>query len=85
MEEDGPKIGKIQEIELLCKIYRAKLFLIAGNVEAAKAMLKGTQKLLKVAVKEPGLFPASMLKDIHSQYVNLIRSIKAEQVGLAYY
>lgn len=81
IEEGIPEIKKTLELDLLCKIYRAKLYLISGNAEAAKAMLKGAQKLLKTVMNEPNIFPQSMVKTIHSQYITLIRLIKAEQVN----
>jgi len=80
LEEHAPEIKKTTELEILCKIYKAKLALLSGNAEAAKGLIKGSQKLLKAALADPNLFPPALAKSIQSQYLALIRSVKAEQV-----
>ncbi len=73
-----PEIKNTKELELLCKIYKSRLAFLSGNMELARTTLKGSQKLLKSALADPGLFPPSMAKTIQSQYLALIRSVKAE-------
>lgn len=83
MEEGVPEIRNTLELELLCKIYRSRLAFLSGNMEMATTSIKGSQKLLKNALADPSLFPASMSKTIQSQYLALIRSAKAEQAMFA--
>ncbi len=80
LEEAIPEVRKTAELDLLCQIYRAKLALLAGNFDVAKNALKGSQKRLKAALADPGLFPPTMMKPIQSQYLALIRAVKAEVV-----
>ena len=81
LEEAIPEVRKTAELELLCLIYRAKLALLSGDLELARTALKGSQKRLKATLAEPDLFPPSMVRSIQSQYLALIRAVKAELVS----
>ena len=78
LDESVPEMKKTAEIELLSRLYKAKLAILSGNQEAATALLKGTQKALKAAIADTALFPPSMNKTVNSHYLALIRSLKAE-------
>ncbi len=78
LDDSVPELKKTSELELLCRVYKAKLAILSGNHEAAAGLLKGSQKALKAALADSALFPPAMIKSIHSHYLALIRALKAE-------
>jgi tetratricopeptide (TPR) repeat protein len=76
--EPIPEVKKMMEVELLCRLYKAKLEIIAGNFPNAAKTLKGSQKALKQILKDAELLPQSILVHIQSQYLATIRILKAE-------
>lgn len=73
-----PEIRKTTEVELLCRLYKAKLEMMAGNFPTAAKTLKGSQKALKQILKDTELLPQTMLNHIQSHYLSLIRTLKSE-------
>jgi len=76
--ESIPEIKKTTEAELLCRLYKAKVEMMAGNFPNAAKTLKGSQKALKQILRDTELLPQSMLPNIQSQYLSMIRILKAE-------
>eukprot|EP00826_Nyctotherus_ovalis_P049758 TRINITY_DN6034_c0_g1_i10.p1 TRINITY_DN6034_c0_g1~~TRINITY_DN6034_c0_g1_i10.p1 ORF type:complete len:203 (+),score=76.75 TRINITY_DN6034_c0_g1_i10:666-1274(+) len=78
MNESMAELRKTTELELLCRVYKAKIEMISGNFPAATKTLKGSQKALKQLLKDTEVLPQSMLGHIQSHYLALIRSLKCE-------